>query len=189
MCIIDFSRSIINPEHHKIFHQKNGKHEYLQNDQHALSKDRLLKNQIEYLSSYLYSIKPEYKEFSNIIENNMKYHFDEYFKVLSALDIYNITSKILTFTNYGKKIGKINKNSKTLVTNINISANYYLTTVFEKLLNTNNYTEFIDMEWPLLSIIQDVFNNRNNAKDGNNEKDTEINNIVDIYSYSNKMTK
>lgn len=162
LCIIDFGNSIINPNHYAI------------NKDIPISKDNLLQSQIDWLLHNLYKVKPEYKHF-NIINNNIVYHYDEYFKILSALDIFNISSKILLYLNTTKHLGEISDQSVHLVTAINNSANYYLTTVFEKLLNTKDYTEFQNMDWPAISIIKEIF-----AKDIYNKN---IINISNTYTY------
>lgn len=162
LCIIDFNNSIVNPD--------------LYNTQ-RFNKDTLLQIQIENLLLYLYSVKPEYKQYDVTIKNNMLYHFNEYFKVLSALDIYNISSKLLSFINKKKQLGNICKNTIALITNMLNLSNHYITTKFQQLLHATDYTEFINMEWPALCIIKQLF------------KITipiVANTVTDIYAYDNK---
>jgi hypothetical protein len=121
-----------------------------------INKDNLLKIQTKNLLRYLYSLKPEYKQFDLIIESNMMHHFDVYFKLLSALDIYNITSKLATFVK-SDKVKSISSKSLQLVENINKLANYYITTALETLIKTSNFLIILEMDWPLLSIIKEIF--------------------------------
>lgn len=175
ICIIDFDRSIINPENYNDFHRKDVPRAFA----NITSKDSLLQSQTHNLLLYLYSIKPEYKQFNNVIESNMLYHFDIYFKVLSTLDIYNITSKLISFTkNHINK--KIATRSLKVIQDINKMANYYITTVFENLIKTSNFVEILDMDWPILSIIKKVF--------AENILQTHTLCVVDEYTYDNPMT-
>lgn len=178
LCIIDFSNSIINPEYYELFQQSNTVSERVQI---ANSKDSLLSSQITLLTNYLYYIKPEYKQFKSIIETNMEFHFDEYFKILSILDLYNITSKILTFAKNSDELGKIGIKSIRLVENLNKSANAYFS-IFEKLLNKKDYAAIQEMEWPLLSIIKENFVDDLFRSSLESE-------ITDIYNYNNVAKK
>lgn len=178
LCIIDFDRSIINPEKYMEFHRKDVSKKFV----NITSKDTLLKNQTDNLLRYLYIIKPEYKEYIDDIEKNMLHHFDVHFKILSALDIYNITSKLLKFTKTSKKLGKISYKSIKLLEDIHASANYDITTTYESFLNKRNYDEIRSMEWPLLRIIKECFHSDLIEIDS-----PESNNITDIYNYNNKI--
>jgi len=146
MCLIDFNISIINPEP---FLTK----------QDITETDKLLDIQIENLLYYLYSIKPEYEEYDQFLKGNAKYYFDTYFKILSVLDIYNICAKFLSFIKLNKKkFKKLNvSKSKALVEAILKLSDYYITVIFDELINTNDHNKFKKMEWPILSIINSIF--------------------------------
>jgi hypothetical protein len=167
LCIIDFNTSIINPDLYDPT-------EFTNINSIDFNKDNLLKIQIKKILTYLFSIKPIYKQYENIITNNMTFHFNEYFKILSALDLYNVSCKLLTFIKI-KKVGNVCDSSRDMINSVNKLSDYYLTTVFEKLLNTKIYTEFENMEWPAVTIIKKLF-------------PLEIINpdmVTDIYNYTN----
>lgn len=173
LTIIDFNQSIINPEYYASF--------CYQNNSNNVSKDTLLLSQVNNLLDYLYYIKPEYQQHDYIIRNNIKYHFDEYFKILSILDLYAVTDKLLYFTKVSKTIGKVGTNTRSLIHKLNKAASCYLTNSLQSLIETADYNSFTDMEWPMLTIIQDVFMDN---KVCNIDKISK--NITDIYSYNNK---
>ena len=146
LCIIDFNNAIINVD-------------YFKSDQQS----KLLEMHVDYLIKYLCYLKPEYNEFSQELYRNIPYHFDEYFRVLTSLDLYYITSGILDnlkeFKKNNKSI-KIGSKSLKLVNDLHKSADYYLTTILQKLLNStdsNSDSKNQIDEWPMLNIIKDIF--------------------------------
>jgi hypothetical protein len=144
LCLIDFNSAIINPE---LFLEKSN------------IDTSILDIQINNLLYYLYSVKPEYEEYDQFLKGNAKYDFDTYFKILSALDLYNICAKLLSFLKLNKKkLKRVNvSKSKLLLEAILKLADYYLTDVFDEMINAKDNAKFKQMEWPILSIINNIF--------------------------------
>jgi hypothetical protein len=176
ICLIDFSRAIMHPDSYEMFKLDHIPYDIVN------SKASFLNKQVKDLLGYLYATKPEFKEFGTSIEPVMLHNYKEYFKVLSALDIYNLSLKFVDFL---KSDNKYVKNpymqSIKLISDINKSAEYYLTTVLNKLITERNFDEINAMEWPILTIIKDLFSD--NLAD-NFEKDYDS--IVDVYNFSNE---
>ncbi len=174
ICIIDFSRSIIDVEYHAKFKMDHIPYDITHN------KDHLLRRQTKELLNYLYSTKPEYKQFESGLENNMLYNFSAYFKILTTLDLYNLTSKFIDFLKSNHSI-KPCKDSVGLVMEINRSAEYYISVILNRLITQRNFKEIEEMDWPLFSIINDIFNDNRFTKSSISDK------IVDIYNFKNNM--
>jgi hypothetical protein len=167
VCLIDFNISIINPE---LFLDKKNK-----NTKSIKNNEDILGIQISQLLYYLYNIKPEYEQYDQFLRGNMKYYYTSYFKLLSVLDIYNICSKFLAFLKFNKKKFKTIKisKSKSLLEAILKLSDYHITVIFDDLINTNDHSKFLKMEWPVLSIINSTFQ-ENVYKSGDEESITDI---------------
>ncbi len=178
LCIIDFSRSIFNIQNYESFALDHIPYNIIGN------KTRFHNKQVKDLLSYLYSSKPEYAEFGTSIEMAMSHHYSEYFKVLTALDLFNLTVKFIEFfKNPSVMSMKVSdKASIKLISELNKSSEYYLTTVLNKLITERNFNDVNAMEWPILSIIKDVFFN-NHANNFTDKYDS----IVDVYNFNHKM--
>ena len=137
ICFIDFNRSIINPDNYK-----------------SQSKGNLLNIQVNALLDYLLYVKSDYEEIRSDIEQKMKFHFAEFFKILTALDPYIIMTKLIVFTEtLNAKNANSYKKCKNLMKKIKQEADIYLTLELDNLIN-NKYT---DMEWPIVSIIENIW--------------------------------
>jgi hypothetical protein len=178
LCLIDFSRAIINPEYVERFKLDHIPYELI------TSKNHFLEKQVTALLEYLYSSKPEFKEFGPSIETSMRHHYSEYFKILSVLDLYNVTSKFIDFLkNQYKDVKNPHKDSVKLIYDINKSADYYLSIVLNKLISHRNFNEVEEMEWPIVSIIKDVFDQDNASNFG----PSIYKSIIDVYNYNNEL--
>jgi len=176
LCLIDFSRAILHidtynllkldsiPDFYNIIH----------------SKKQFTEIQITLLLDYLISIKPEYKDLEIQITNQIKHHYNSFFKILTTLDLFHVSNKLLDFIKLGKETNFTSYYPKTitLIENINKSADYYLSIELNNLLEKRNYQEVDEMEWPILTIIKDIFaeNLSDNFKT--------YKNIVDVYNYN-----
>jgi hypothetical protein len=178
LCIIDFSRSIFNIKNYESFVLDHIPYNIVNN------KTQFHNKQVKDLLNYLYSSKPEYIEFGTSIEMAMSHHYSEYFKVLTALDLYNLTVKFIEFLKNpsASSVKVSDKASIKLISELNKSSEYYLTTVLNKLITERNFEEVNDMEWPILSIIKDIFFD-NHADNFAHEYDS----IVDLYNFNHKM--
>ncbi len=177
LCIIDFDNSIIIPEKYNELHRK----DVPLNVSNINNIDNLLNNQVNNLLHYLYKFKPAYKQNNAVIENHIMYHFNHYFKILSALDIYSAAHKLLTFSEPYKKKGRSNKSIK-LLENIKASADYDLVNTLEYFINNKNYEDIRNMEWPIHRVIKECF------YEDLAIPNTNLNyNITDIYKYSDSI--
>jgi hypothetical protein len=175
ICIIDFSRAIMSTNYED-FAIDGIPFEPIH------TKTQFLTKQVHALLSYLYSTKPEFRELGTSLETAMMHHYSEYFKVLTVLDIYNLTSKFIDFLKVGSSyIKHPYKESVRLINDLNKSAEYYLTIVLNKLISQRSYEEIQQMEWPVLSIIKDVFSDDHVENFGRKEFES----IVDVYRFDN----
>lgn len=179
ICIIDYSRSIIDIDKTDDF-----KIDHISNMFDIISnKDQFKNKQIQVLLNYLYTSKVEYKEFSASLDPIVQHHYKEYFKILTTLDLFNFTSKFLDIF----KSNLLNTTPYTkcvkLISDLNKSAEYYLTHVLLKLIQEQNYDEVINMEWPILTIIKDIFQDNEAA----NFTDTNYDSIIDVYNYNHDI--
>ena len=173
LCIIDFSRSIINPEYVDNFSISiSDKFPLIDN------KDVFLKRQVELFTAYIYNIKPELTECSNIIEDKMPYNFHEYFKLFSLLDLYGAIQRI---NEYAKTQNLKEQNKSYILLNkILAECDAIFNKYIPKLINSE-YDDIEKMEWPILTIIRSIF-----ADDKiTDPKDCE--DIVDVYSSTNDI--
>jgi hypothetical protein len=115
-----------------------------------------------------------------------KNKFEAVFKLMSAVDIYGFTKKIL----YVFKINKLNtvvphKKCIDLLTKINTTAEHFITVEMNKLINQPGYEQIVlDMDWPNFTIIKKCFYEYNVA----NAANVNLGNIIDIYNIDNKIT-
>lgn len=178
LCIIDFSRAIINPEFVNTF-SLNPFHEYFNILQNKKKFSRL---QYDTLLYYYTTLKPEFRTkevyLFEMIENNP----NVFFKLFSVLDLFNITLKLIDFfSNADKYNKKIHPASEALVLDINKLCDYYLTVTVNKLINLKTYEEVITMDHPLLKIIDEIFADELLIK--NPDK---IHHTIDIYNCNNE---
>jgi hypothetical protein len=178
LCIIDFSRSIIMPDKLHTFHDTALPKSYttinrikdFQYDQ----VDRLVKIYVNYTSDS----SSNQDELLIIFKN----HFEAVFKLLSVVDLYGVTQKlILIFTN--KSLGGISphKLCLDLVKKVNKYAEYYLTTEMNKLLADLSYEKTIlENEWPIATIIKKCFYE-------NLTKNIELGKLIDVYYMNHEI--
>ncbi len=175
LCIIDFSRSIFNIDNYKNFSLDDIPYNLISN------KTKFHNKQVKELLNYLYASKPEYIEFGTSIEMAMTHHYNEYFKILTALDLFNLTVKFIEFlknpTTSSIKVS--DKASVKLISELNKASEFYLTTVLNKIITERNFEEVKNMEWPIISIIKDIF------FDSHSDNFTEsYDSIVDVYNFN-----
>lgn len=180
LCLIDFSRSIINIDTYKLLENN------LISKLYPITNMKKIfqKKQITNLLNYLITSKIEFKETEVQLFNLIKYRFSSFFKILTVLDLYNISNKFIDFMKHckAKNYKPYDKNLE-LMFNLNKSSEYYINIVLTKLIEKKNYKEVDNMEWPILTIIKDNFSENHSEKF--TEKD--FNKIVDIYNCENKL--
>jgi hypothetical protein len=179
LCIIDFSRSIIHPDKYNLFKLDNIPDFY--NIIH--SQEHFSERQLTGLLGYLLSSKPEFNNLEVPLWNSILHHRDEFFKILTTLDLYNVTLKMREFIKNDPNLINTYKESIELITTLNKSADYYLSTVLNRLLEQGNYEDIQKMEWPLLTIIKDVFSSDNVI----NFSEKDYHEIVDVYNFDNEI--
>jgi hypothetical protein len=178
LCIIDFSRCIIHID--KV-------DEYMaltvpEPFKAKFSKQAFLNKQIDSLMEYLFASKAEFREYGSSIRVTMSYHFNEFFKILGLLDLYNITSRLLSFTkdlphSFTKKSNQVIE----LIEKIHKASDYYLNNILVRILERRSYDEITAMEPPLLTIINDVFASRHTSQFSN------FDDIVDVYNFGEDL--
>ncbi len=180
LCIIDFSRSIVDIDRHALLASEPISTVYPL----VTNRKSFDRRQINALLTYLFSAKPEFKEYELQLFNLLSYHFGTFFKILTVLDIYNVTSKFMDFMEQLKsRATKPYIKSLELIINLNKSSEYFLTTVLMRVLEKRNYDEIEQMEWPMLTIIRDNF--RDNLAE-NMPKST-YDSVIDIYNFENPL--
>jgi hypothetical protein len=178
LCIIDFSRSIIIPE----------KIEQLRDP--SLPKSyKILDNMKEFQLDQVNRLVKLYIHYTSDSESRtdelriiFKNKFEAVFKLLTSIDIYGATHKLLhMFKLNDPTIIKPHKSCIELLQKINNYAQKYFTVEMNKLINDNDYEKIIlEMEWPIQTIIKNCFYEffATNVK---------IHNIIDVYNINNPM--
>lgn len=178
-CIIDFSRSIILPEKiNQINYSSLPKSYSIINKIKEFQEDqieRLLYLYISYTSDSSHN-----KDELRIIFRNK---FEAVFKLLSVVDIYGFTQKVLTlFSINDKTIVNPHKSCIELVNKINSYSEEFLTKEMNKLISDTSYESCInDMEWPMYTIIKKCF------FDFIVSDNTDIGNITEVFNINNEL--
>ena len=177
-CLIDFSRSIILPEKVQLLNLSSipktfkifDNIQYFQKDQ----VDRLLSLYIRHTTD-----SEANKDDLRILFKNK---FEAVFKLLTTIDVYGITQKLLhMFLLNEKNVVKPHKNCIDLLEKINKYSQTYLTVEMNKLITDANYEKTIlEMEYPIFTIIKNCFYEYSVIN-------AEIGNIVDIYNINNEL--
>jgi len=176
LCLIDFSRSILdndrianlsNPTIPSIFKYHNIKH--------------LEETQIHALHDYLIGIKPEYKEQSNYILNTIKYNYGAMFKVLSVLDLYNVSQKLLDFFSSNSD-RHISASLSGMVKKMFAVADKLLTSQMDIILNNKSFDELLSSEWPVRTAIRSLF------MDKAYTQASDVNKVIAVYHYNQPET-
>jgi hypothetical protein len=175
-CIIDFSRSIINPINYLNFTDKSLPISYKLVD----NEDKFVANEISnLLKLYLQMYPNKIKQQEELVVLFKKY-FDAVFKTLTAIDIYMISLRILR-TLQQLPPQNISKKSIQLVEKINNSSEVFITTEMNNLIHEpEEYSKkILAEEYPLMKIIKKCFAEFNNL-DLPGE-------ISDMYCYNNEI--
>jgi hypothetical protein len=144
LCIIDFGHTICNAEHVSSFRQVH-------------DRDKFLSTQIDDLLRYLYSIYKDYKDHNDVFRKKLQYHYWAFFKILTALDIYIVTTGISSMMKHHKGIGSVSREASDLVHDIKKSCDYYLINYVELLLGMSDYSTIEEVPWPNIDIIKKHF--------------------------------
>ncbi len=175
-CIIDYSRSFINLNKldHDIIDYKIDKKTYIKNDQKKI---------INELVKIFPNIKDDPKQKINFIfkSNN----FEKMFTYFSAIDIFNLSSKLILFINNHTETNniKINNGIIDLLTSLNEKAY----NILQKIFDVNNYNNN-EIQNPNLELINDLFKDfKYNSKSINVSDIFCLNNINNIYTKKNTI--
>ena len=178
LCLIDFSRSIILP--HKIEKIKDS---FLPKTYEILNEiEEFQKDQVERLLCIYMNYTSDNINKKNELRVLFTNKFEAVFKLLTSIDLYSITSKMIkSFKIKDKKIPIPDKYCLNLLNKLNKYANQFITVEMNKLINDPKYEQVIlEMENPIFTIIKLCFY----EFDVNNRK---IGNIIDIYNVNNDM--
>lgn len=176
-CIIDFSRGIILPDKIDELHDKSIPNSYnIVNKQkkfHDTQIERLVHLFIQNTSDN-YSNKDE-------LFFLFKKNFNGVFKLMTAVDIFGFTHKLLTiFEINDKSIITPHKKHIELLKNINTESRYFLTEQMNKLIQgIITEKDILDGNWPLYTIIKKVFYE-------NSAQNQKLKKIIDIYNINIK---
>jgi hypothetical protein len=178
LCIIDFSRSIILPEKINNFVDLTLPKTYkIINDIKGFQIEQVEKLLNLYLN-YATDNESNKDELRILFKNS----FEAVFKLLTSIDIYGITDKLLKmFKLNDNTIIKPHKNCIDLLEKMNTYSQEFLTLEMNKLISDKTYEKnILEMEWPLLLIIKHCFyeNLINNVKIGD---------IINVFNYNNKL--
>jgi hypothetical protein len=179
LCIIDFSRSIIHPDYYKDLELE----EYSDISNIIYSKNSFTNKQLNNLIEYLIAIKVEFMEFREYLKNMIQYNYDVVFKLLTVLDLYTVTQKLIQFIKTFQTRMSIYPASQNLIVQLNKSCEKYIEIIYKDMLNPNQVSQVKVKEWPLAEIIIDTFTN-NLSTEFTLE---DYKNIVDVYDYSQKL--
>ncbi len=173
-CVIDFSRSIINPNKYENFIDKSLPSNYeIISDVEKITTTEINNLLNLYIQLFPGKIKQR-DELLVLFKNN----YESIFKLLTCIDLYMFTVRL----NRMLKEHSVGKKCLSLVEKINNMSESYITTEVNHLIHdTKKYDEKISsMEYPILTIIKKCFQEFNNVI----EKDSDIN---DVYIYNNEM--
>lgn len=177
-CLIDFSRGIINPHTYDIFCDTSlpKNHKLVANDKKFISSE--INNLLSlYVLVFPNKIKQR-EELTVLLKNN----FDVTFKLLTALDIFMFSTKLLyLFRHQSTTVGK---KCIDLVVRINKLSESFITADMNNLIsNTETERKRIEnSDYPMLSIIKKCFPE---YLDGMVYKNIGV--ITDVYCYNNEM--
>jgi hypothetical protein len=177
-CVIDFSRSIIDPARYNDL-----KDISLPVTQKFVKDEELFRDrEIRQLLRLYISLFPTKKRQENELLILFKNNFDAVFKLLTCIDLYMFTIRL------SRLLGKINtpifKKVITLVDMLNRLSERYIASDMNYLINDpKSYGQkIIDNEYPILSIIKKCFPE---YIDGKAYKSIGI--ITDVYVYNNPL--
>lgn len=177
-CIIDFSRSIINPKNMSMFKDYSLPINY--NIAENIEKSQALESN-SLLSLYIQMFPNKLKNKEELIVL-FKNHFDEVFKLLTCIDVYMITIRLTRLLENLQM--KLSKKIMDLIININRMAETFITSDMNNFLaEPEKYAKIIqERDYPILSIIKKSFSEYNDGKIYGDDMGT----ITDIYCYSNE---
>lgn len=172
-CLIDFSRSIINPHTYNIFMDKSLPSTY----QLVKNEEKFISNEIlSLLNIYIQMFPGKIKQKDELIVL-FKNHYDVVFKLLTCIDLYMFTVRL------NRQLKQQNMGSKAmeLVDKINKLSEHYIASEMNKLVSDFDYAEEIEkMEFPIATIIKKCF-----AEYVDNVDSKDI--ITDVYCFNNEM--
>jgi hypothetical protein len=178
LCIIDFSRSIILPE--KIMNFVDDSLPKTFNKQKDMKQFYNTQSK-QLLNIYLnFTGDDEYNRDDLLIlfRNN----FEAVFKLLTSLDVYGFTDKMLKMYMLNKNnLIKPHKKCIDLLEKMKSASEAFCIIEMNKLILDNSYEKIVaDMEWPISTIIKQCFHE-------NLVLNMEVGNIINVYNINNKI--
>ena len=179
-CLIDFSRSIINPEKADNLADLSIPTSF----KPVKNYDKFTNAEINALLNLYILLFPNKEKQREELMVLCKNHYNEVFKLLTCIDVYMFTLRLIKYLQ--QKETKINKKCMELLERINRMSESFIATDMNNLLNdTDNYVERISkMEWPISQIIKKCFSEFINGAAYKN-----IGTITDAYSIKNDIIK
>lgn len=139
-CLIDFSRAIISPQSVKDYHYfQESNEEFLEfiDHQNEFIVARLL-------DLFPTTVRPILPRLQEMLAND----FDKIFKVYTAIDTYDFTSKLHKYLD-----GKASKKNLELLAKMQKISEHYLTNILLKVVNNPD----VRIEWPIFQIMKECF--------------------------------
>lgn len=151
-CIIDFSRSRINPEMHENINDLS-----LPDGFNIVGDyDKFETSEIESVLNLYIQLFPDKLKKKDILYILFKSRFNAVFKLLTCIDLYMFMFRLNTMLN-SKKI-PVNKKCMMLLNDIIQMSEKYITSDMNKLLNDESYeTKILNTEFPIEQIIKKCF--------------------------------
>jgi hypothetical protein len=173
-CIIDFSRSLVNPEKYKLLINKGMPANYkLINDYNIFESNEGINLLNLYLQ--LFPAKVQKKQELLLL---LKDHYDAVFKLLTCIDLYMFSYRLIALLSQNTKI---NKNSLALLEQIFKMSESFITEEMNHLASDSKYAQkILDDPFPMEQIIKKCFVNCLE-----NKKHTYM--LTDYYCIDNKL--
>lgn len=177
-CVIDFSRSIINPDTYELLRDTS-----LPSNYKLVSDDtKFVESEISNLYNLYIQLFPKKIKQKDELFILFKNYFTSVFKLLTCIDLYMFSTRLSRLIAQMNK--HIPKKTVSLVDKMFKLSERFITTEMNLLLGnpTEQSLKIASMEYPMLTIIKQCFAD---YKDGQIYKPIGI--ITDVYCYHNEM--
>lgn len=173
-CIIDFSRSIINPTEYELFVDKSLPPTYkLVSDEDKFISSEV--NNLLYLYIQMFPNKAKQKEELLVLFKNQ---FEAVFKLLTCIDLYMFTIRLARLFKQGYD-GRIGHKAVTLINKLNRLSETYISIEMNQLISDVNYSKkILEDKWPMQIIIEKCFPEF---------KSNDNTNVNDVYHLNNEV--
>lgn len=152
-CIFDFSRCIIHPDKAIDLQLTSLPRNYAPVDDVVTFTNQ----QTDHLIRLLVHNAPNYRDREIELKTLFKNNFDSAFKLMTALDIYGLTTRMKSFLEKEHMC----KESMTILNRLHMRAEKFIVQDMDDLLVNRNSKKILDMPSPMLQLMKDVFKDYN----------------------------